>query len=167
MQQNCRSSKFYFLLEVSCINWITTLQWILLSHFSPCSGLVVSGYSKGPTDESWMNYFSQSIEPYKKFRKMYTVDKTGAFKGNQYTTEPFKTKHKLFDFFKTLILNCIWDLWGFIFMQQHLTESLWTGQLSLWTSCQLLEEPWDSSLGSPSSVESRFSTFLSRSSFKS
>ena len=40
-----------------------------------------------------MNYFSQSIEPYKKFRKMYTVDKTGAFKGKQYITEPFYMKH--------------------------------------------------------------------------
>ena len=37
-------------------------------------------------------------------------------------------------------------------MQQPLTESPRTGQPSLWTCCQQLEEPWDSSLGSPSYV---------------
>ena len=52
-----------------------------ITHFSPCSGLVVTGYSKGMTDKLWKEYFLQSIEPYKKFRKMYTVDKTGVFKG--------------------------------------------------------------------------------------
>ena len=32
-------------------------------------------------DESWKKYFLQSVEPYKKFKKMHIVDKTGAFKG--------------------------------------------------------------------------------------
>ena len=51
-------------------------------------------------------------------------------------------------------------------MQQPLTESQRTGQPSLLTCCQLLEEPWDSSLGSPSSVEWRLSILESRSSSK-
>ena len=41
-------------------------------------------------------------------------------------------------------------------MQQLLTELQRTGQPSLWTCCQQSEEPWDSSLGSPSSVEWRY-----------
>ena len=49
-------------------------------------------------------------------------------------------------------------------MQQPLTESQRTGQPSLLTCCQLLEEPWDSSLGSPLSVEWRLSTLELRSS---
>ena len=57
-----------------------------------------------------------------------------------------------------ILLNWIWDLWGFTFMQQPLTESPRTGQPSLWTCCQPLEEPWDFSLGSPSSVQWRLST---------
>ena len=48
------------------------------------------------------------------------------------------------------------------FMQPPLTESQRTEQPSLWTCCQLLEEPWDFSLDSQSSVEWRFCTLLSR-----
>ena len=57
-------------------------------------------------------------------------------------------------------------MWGFTFMQQPLTESPRIEQPSLWTCCQLLEEPWDFSLGSPSSVEWRLCTFRLSSSFK-
>ena len=48
---------------------------------SPCSGLVVSGYSKTLPDSSWKTYLAKTINPYKKFKKMYTVDTTGEFKG--------------------------------------------------------------------------------------
>ena len=50
--------------------------------FSPCSGLVVSGYSKTQTDKSLITNIAQAIEPYEKFKKMYIVDTTGEFEGN-------------------------------------------------------------------------------------
>ena len=52
-------------------------------------------------------------------------------------------------------------------MQTHLTELQRTEQQSLLTCCQLLEGPWDFSLGSPSSVVWRLSILESRSSSKS
>ena len=64
------------------------------------------------------------------------------------------------------VVNTNWDMWGSISMQQHLTESPRTEQPSLWTCCQQLEEPWASSLGSPSSVEWRLHILLPRSSIK-
>ena len=48
-------------------------------HFSPCSGLIVSGFSKQPNGEhieKLKSYLNQVIDPYKKFKKMYVVDKT-------------------------------------------------------------------------------------------
>ena len=48
-------------------------------HFSPCSGLIVSGYSKsqqGEHIEKLKTYLNQVIDPYKKFKKMYIVDNT-------------------------------------------------------------------------------------------
>ena len=51
-------------------------------------------------------------------------------------------------------------------MQQPLTELPRTEQPSLLTCCQLLEKQWDSSLGSPSSVDLRLSILESRSSSK-
>ena len=48
---------------------------------SPCSGLVVSGYSKSLPNKSWKTYLTKAIDPYKNFKKMYIVDKTGEFKG--------------------------------------------------------------------------------------
>ena len=47
-------------------------------NFSPCSGLIVSGYSKLPQGEhleKLKTYLNQVINPYKKFKKMYVVDK--------------------------------------------------------------------------------------------
>ena len=47
--------------------------------FSPCSGLIVSGFSKHPKGEhiEKLNaYLNQVINPYKKFKKMYVVDNT-------------------------------------------------------------------------------------------
>ena len=56
--------------------------------------------------------------------------------------------------------ECIYvDMWGFISMHQHLTKSQKTERPNLWTCCQLLEAPWDFSLGSPSSVEWRLSNW--------
>ena len=51
--------------------------------FSPCSGLVISGYSKTLTDTSLTTKLAKAIIPYKKFRKMYKVDTTGEFRGEQ------------------------------------------------------------------------------------
>ena len=52
--------------------------------FSPCSGLVISGYSKRIA-EKWLNTdLAKAMIPYKKFKKMYTVDKsTPKFKGKK------------------------------------------------------------------------------------
>ena len=51
--------------------------------FRPCSGLVISGYSKTLTDKSLITKLAKAITPYKKFRKMYKVDTTGEFRGEQ------------------------------------------------------------------------------------
>ena len=48
---------------------------------SPCSGLVVSGYSKTPTDILINKNIAEVIEPYKKFKRMFKVDTSGDFKG--------------------------------------------------------------------------------------
>ena len=50
-------------------------------YFSPCSGMVISGYSKRITDDWLKTYFDKAIIPYKKFKKMYKVDKVGQFAG--------------------------------------------------------------------------------------
>ena len=50
--------------------------------FSPCSGLVVSGYSKTEFAKSMYTNIAQVIKPYKKFKRMYKVDTSGDFKGN-------------------------------------------------------------------------------------
>ena len=47
--------------------------------FSPCSGLIVSGFSKSPKGEHIENlktYLNQVINPYKKFKQMYFIDNT-------------------------------------------------------------------------------------------
>ena len=53
--------------------------------YSPCSGLVVSGFSKrrkGKHIKKLETYLNQVIDPYKKFKKMYMVDNTTTkFKG--------------------------------------------------------------------------------------
>ena len=51
--------------------------------FSPCFGIVVSGYSKTLSDKSLMKDLTNIINPYKKFKKMYKVDTTGEFGGKQ------------------------------------------------------------------------------------
>ena len=52
-------------------------------HFSPCHGLVVSSFSKGPNNDlSWNGYFAQATDEYNEFKKNYVVDKTtNEFKG--------------------------------------------------------------------------------------
>ena len=53
--------------------------------YSPCSGLVVSGFSKrreGTHIKKLKTYLNQVIGPYKKFKRMFIVDKTTSkFKG--------------------------------------------------------------------------------------
>ena len=54
---------------------------IYIISFSPCSGIVVSGYSKTLINDWLKSYFSKAIIPYKSFKKMYKIDETGEFKG--------------------------------------------------------------------------------------
>ena len=64
---------------------IDKYQTLIFDVFSPCSGLIVSGYSKLPQGEhieKLKTYLNQVINPYKKFKKMYVVDNTtDDFKG--------------------------------------------------------------------------------------
>ena len=45
--------------------------------FRPCSGIVISGYSKTLSDKSLITHLAKAIIPYEKFRKMYKVDSEG------------------------------------------------------------------------------------------
>ena len=53
----------------------------LKNLLSPCSGLVVSGYSKTQTDKSLNTKLDKALIPYKKLKKMYVVDASGEFIG--------------------------------------------------------------------------------------
>ena len=46
----------------------------------PCSGLVVSGYSKREEPSSFETLIP-ALYQYKNFKKMYTVDESGEFRG--------------------------------------------------------------------------------------
>ena len=65
--------------STSCIRFIKFLRDFLLysNLLSPCSGLVVSGFSKrDPPDITAKGFLAQAITSYKKFKKMYVVDNT-------------------------------------------------------------------------------------------
>ena len=52
---------------------------LTLDIFRPCSGLIVSGFSKHKRDvhiDHFKTYLYQAINPYMKFKKMYVVDNT-------------------------------------------------------------------------------------------
>ena len=49
---------------------------IHITFFSPCSGLIVTSYSKFSPDKSFETYLSKAIEQYKMFKKMFVVDNT-------------------------------------------------------------------------------------------
>ena len=55
------------------------------NFLSLCSGLVVSGYSKSQIDQllltTWKTKLANSMEHYKKYKKMYIVDAADEFKG--------------------------------------------------------------------------------------
>ena len=57
----------------------------MLILLSLCSGLVVSGYTKTQIDQllltTWNTKLANSMEHYKKYKRMYTVDTTDEFKG--------------------------------------------------------------------------------------
>ena len=54
----------------------------MIPIFSPCSGLVVSGYSRQKNVEFFDTTLTKAIGPYKKFKKMYFVDRNNEeFKG--------------------------------------------------------------------------------------
>ena len=59
---------------------------LTVDFFSPCSGLV-SGYSKvafGEHIQRLQTYLNHTVNPYKKFKKMYFVDNsTDEFKGQR------------------------------------------------------------------------------------
>ena len=61
------------------------IQNLTFDICSPCSGLIVSGFSKRPKGEhieKLNKYLNQVINPYKKFKKMYVVDNyTRDFRG--------------------------------------------------------------------------------------
>ncbi len=56
------------------------------SIFSPCSGLVVSGYSKTEMDKSLNLFLAKVNKSYKNFKKMFTIqnDPYSEFVGNAY-----------------------------------------------------------------------------------
>ena len=62
--------------------------------FSPCSGVVISGYSKTSTEKSLITHLAKAIIPYKKFKKMYKVGST-----------EFRGKNKNFHVSKTLLFT--------------------------------------------------------------
>ena len=43
--------------------------------------MVISGYSKTQNDKTLNTNIAQAIDPYKKFKMMYTVDNTSEFTG--------------------------------------------------------------------------------------
>ena len=57
----------------------------MLIFSSLCSGLVVSGYTKSQIDQllltTWKTKLANTMEHYKKFKRMYIVDTTDEFKG--------------------------------------------------------------------------------------
>ena len=66
------------MLEVQNVNF----NPLMIPFFSPCSGLVVSGYSQQKTVEFFDTMLDKAIKPYKKFKNMYIVDiTTEEFKG--------------------------------------------------------------------------------------
>ena len=71
----------------------------MLFYFSPCSGLVISGYSKKLYSEDLKDnllktQLGNAIIPYKKFKKMYTIDSPGNFKRNQKTSNNLEKSSK-------------------------------------------------------------------------
>ena len=90
-----------FLHEVTLVCYVNACL-ICKNFFSPCSGLVVSGFSRQKTVDNFDATLAQAIEPYKTFKNMYIVDRT---------TEEFKGLrgnsifHNSFCLIKNLILN--------------------------------------------------------------
>ena len=85
------------MLEVQNVNF----NPLMIPFFSPCSGLVVSGYSQQKTVEFFDTMLDKAIKPYKKFKNMYIVDRTTeefkGLKGNSFF-------YNSFCLFKNLIL---------------------------------------------------------------
>ena len=85
--QQSYQNKPYSLHEVQYQYLIHHLQYFSFDYFSPCSGLVVSGFSKrtkGKRIEELEKYLHQAISPYENFKKMFVVDNTTTeFKGKK------------------------------------------------------------------------------------
>ena len=62
-------------------NLLELLKVLYSFSLSPCSGLVVSGYSKTQNVKTLTTNLAQATDPYKKFKMMYTVDNTSEFTG--------------------------------------------------------------------------------------
>ena len=78
VQVHGRSPKFLWGFPCRIQVW-----FLILFHFSPCSGLVIAGYSKTSTHKSTKTHLAKAMAPYKTFKKMYMIDKTGVFKGKK------------------------------------------------------------------------------------
>ena len=115
----------------------------------PCSGLILSSYIMYEENRAFEERFATTIDQYKKYKKMFRLINEN-FSGNLFLNNILSTL-----IFKTLSWTWNWDMWGSILMPVRLTELQRTEQPSLWTCCQLLEEQWDSSLGSLLSVVSK------------
>ena len=119
--------------EISCSKTITEansticmrrafyLNWMHLNSnvlFSPCSGLVVSGYSHSGYDKSLdklKTYLDKSIGQYKIYKKMYIVDNS---------TDLYEGKSKMNTFFTIFIM---------------LNNSFFT-RLWFWTQTEICED---------------------------
>ena len=57
-------------------------KYFLIITLSPCSGLIVTSYSRYLPDKSFETYLSKELEQYKEFKKFSIVDdKTKEFDG--------------------------------------------------------------------------------------
>ena len=69
------------------------------SFYRPCTGSVVSDFSKSQPDETIKSYFLNGLEQYKKFKKMYSVNTWNDFgtpdKDNEEGFEKYASKLNL------------------------------------------------------------------------
>ena len=66
-----------------------------LLHFSPCSGLEITSYSKYPEDTSFMNFLSAAIEQYKTFKKEHMLYNKYSHTGNIIPATPPSLKRTI------------------------------------------------------------------------
>ena len=57
---------------------VVYIKEVILFIFSPCSGLIVTSFTKYAPDDSFETNMLKAIEQYKSFKKMYIVDNSAA-----------------------------------------------------------------------------------------